>query len=438
MFESLPGFREFYPEECAVRNHLFRSWRLTSNRFGFAEYDAPVLEPLDLFRVKSGDEIVSQLFAFTDRGGREVALRPELTPSLARMIGARANSMKRPIKWFSIGEQYRYERQQRGRLRAFFQWNADVLGEAGPEAEIELIALMIQSLTALGLTVQDFYVRLSDRQLWFFYLQSCGLDDEALGGVLTVIDKIGREPEEVTIGKLKPFFGEAVADFWAKISSLRGLGNLEEMDRFFAAHVTDASLREQVMGRLAEWRTLLDALGAMGLGDFVAIDMGIVRGLAYYTGFVFEAFDRKGELRALAGGGRYDNLLSRLTKVDLPAVGFGMGDVVLRELLEERGLLPKYISAPDLYCVIGGQAERKRALGDIYLLREAGYRVEYPMKQAGFGKQFKQADQSGARFALIYGEEEAAQVAVKVRNLREGTEELVPRQNLLPYLADLF
>lgn len=438
MFESLPGFREFYPEECAVRNHLFRSWRLTSNRFGFAEYDAPVLEPLDLFRVKSGDEIVSQLFAFTDRGGREVALRPELTPSLARMIGARANSMKRPIKWFSIGEQYRYERQQRGRLRAFFQWNADVLGEAGPEAEIELIALMIQSLTALGLTVQDFYVRLSDRQLWFIYLQSCGLDDEALGGVLTVIDKIGREPEEVTIGKLKPFFGEAVADFWAKISSLRGLGNLEEMDRFFDAHVTDASLREQVMGRLAEWRTLLDALGAMGLGDFVAIDMGIVRGLAYYTGFVFEAFDRKGELRALAGGGRYDNLLSRLTKVDLPAVGFGMGDVVLRELLEERGLLPKYISAPDLYCVIGGQAERKRAFGDIYLLREAGYRVEYPMKQAGFGKQFKQADQSGARFALIYGEEEAAQVAVKVRNLREGTEELVPRQNLLPYLADLF
>jgi histidyl-tRNA synthetase len=438
MFESLPGFREFYPEECAVRNHLFRSWRLTANRFGFSEYDAPVLEPLDLFRVKSGDEIVSQLFAFTDRGGREVALRPELTPSLARMVGARANAMKRPIKWFSIGEQYRYERQQRGRLRAFYQLNADILGEAGPEAEIELIALLIQSLTALGLGVDDFFVRLSDRQLWFYYLKSCGLDDESLGGVLTVIDKIGREPEAVTLEKLKPFFGDAVADFWAKITSLRGLQSLEQMRQFFAAHVTDSNLREQVEGRLTEWQTLMEGLEAMGLGGFISIDLGIVRGLAYYTGFVFEAFDRKGELRALAGGGRYDNLLSKLTRADLPAVGFGMGDVVLRELLEERGLLPKYVSAPDLYVISGDGPERKEALGDIYLLREAGYRVEYPLKKGGFGKQFKQADQSGARFALVYGEEEVAQRAVKVRDLRKGTEELVPRQKLLEYLADLF
>lgn len=438
MFESLPGFREFYPEECAVRNHVFRSWRLTANRFGFAEYDAPVLEPLDLFRVKSGDEIVNQLFSFTDRGGREVALRPEMTPSLARMVGARANSLKRPIKWFSIGEQYRYERQQRGRLRAFYQFNADIFGEPGPEAEIELIALMIQSLTAFGLKAEDFYVRLSDRDLWFYYLQGMGLGEEDVAKVLTVVDKIGREPEEVTVEKLRPFFGEAVQDFWAKIGSLRNLRTLEEMEDFLKAHATDEKIREVLAGRLADWRVLLDGLEAMGLKEFVEIDLGVVRGLAYYTGFVFEAFDRKGDLRALAGGGRYDHLLGKLSRVDLPAVGFAIGDVVLGELLQARGIAPKYVTAPDLYAVIGGPAERSAALGDIYLLREAGYRVEYPLKQTGFGKQFKLADQSSARFALIYGEDEVGQGAVKIRDLREGREETVPRRALLPRLAELF
>ncbi len=438
MFETLPGFREFYPEQCAVRNHYFRSWRLTANRFGFSEYDAPVLEPLDLFRVKSGDEIVNQLFSFEDRGGREVALRPEMTPSLARMAGARANSLKRPVKWFSIGEQYRYERQQRGRLRAFYQFNADILGESGPEAEIELIALLIQSLTAFGLQAEDFYVRLSDRDLWFYYLRGLGLDEEAVAGVLTVVDKVGREPEEVTLEKLRPFFGEHVRDFWTKIGQLRELRTLEAMEAFLEAHTEDEAIREGLAGRLADWRTLLDGLEAMGLSDFVEIDLGVVRGLAYYTGFVFEAFDRKGTLRALAGGGRYDHLLGKVSRADMPAVGFAIGDVVLTELLEERGLAPKYVAAPDLYAVIGGATERKSALGDICLLREAGYRVEYPLRQIGFGKQFKSAGQSGARFALIYGEEEVSQRSVKIRDLREGTEQTVPREALLPRLVELF
>lgn len=438
MFETLPGFREFYPEQCAVRNHFFRSWRLTANRFGFAEYDAPVLEPLDLFRVKSGDEIVNQLFSFADRGGREVALRPEMTPSLARMVGAKANSLKRPVKWFSIGEQYRYERQQRGRLRAFYQFNADIIGEAGPEAEIELIALLVQTLTAFGLKADDFYVRLSDRDLWFFYLRGLGLQEEAVAQVLTVVDKIGREPEEVTLEKLRPFFGEKVSDFWAKIGRLRQLRTIEEMEEFLDVPAAEESVREGLATRLKDWRILLDGLEAMGLKDFVEIDLGVVRGLAYYTGFVFEAFDRKGALRALAGGGRYDHLLGKVSKADLPAVGFAIGDVVLAELLQERGILPKYVTAPDLYAILGGPVERKAALGDIYLLREAGYRVEYPLKEAGFGKQFKTADQSGARFALIYGEEEVAQRSVKIRDLRKGEEETVPRQGLLPRLAELF
>lgn len=438
MFETLPGFREFYPEPCAVRNHTFRSWRLTANRFGFSEYDAPVLEPLDLFRVKSGDEIVDQLFSFTDRGGRKVALRPEMTPSLARMVGARANSLKRPIKWFSIGEQYRYERQQRGRLRAFYQFNADIFGEPGPEAEIELIGLLIQSLTAFGLKAADFYVRLSDRDLWFYYLRGLGLGEEAVAQVLTVVDKIGREPEEVTLKKLQPFFGENVDEFWGKIGELRRVRTLEELEQFLGGGGADEEIQAGLAARLADWRILLDGLAAMGLKDFVEIDLGVVRGLAYYTGFVFEAFDRKGLLRALAGGGRYDHLLGKITRSDLPAVGFAIGDVVLNELLQERGLAPKYVSAPDLYVIIGGEAERKAALGDIYLLREAGYRVDYPLKQAGFGKQFKQADQSGARLALIYGEEEVAQRMVKIRDLRKGEEHTVSRASLLPRLVEFF
>src|SRR3954470_6964679 len=188
MFQSLPGFREFYPEDLARRNFIFRLWRQTATAFGFAEYDAPVLEPLDLYKTKSGDEIEGQLFSFTDKGGREVALRPEMTPTVCRMVGAKASALKRPIKWFSIAEYYRYERAQKGRQRAFFQLNADIFGEAGPEAEIELISLLVQSFCALGLTEQDFFVRLSDRNLWFFYLEALGFNDAQARGVLGAVD----------------------------------------------------------------------------------------------------------------------------------------------------------------------------------------------------------------------------------------------------------
>src|SRR5258708_2220128 len=188
-FQSLPGFREFYPEDFARRNHLFRRWRQAAQTFGFAEYDAPVLEPLELYKTKSGEEIESQLFSFTDKGGREVALRPEMTPTVCRLVGAKANSLKRPIKWFSVAEFYRYERSQKGRERAFFQFNADIFGESGPEAEIELISLLIQCLVGFGLTEQDFYVRLSDRNLWFFYLEALGLDEARTVTVLSAVDK---------------------------------------------------------------------------------------------------------------------------------------------------------------------------------------------------------------------------------------------------------
>src|SRR6185369_11614813 len=283
-FQSLPGFRDFYPEDFSRRQHIFRVWRQCASAFGFQEYDAPVLEPLELYKTKSGDEIEAQLFSFKDKGDREVSLRPEMTPTVCRMVGARAGALKRPIKWFSIGEFYRYERAQKGRLRAFHQLNADIFGEAGPEAEIELIALLIQCLVGFGLTRDDFYVRLSDRDLWFFYLEALGFNEVQARELLGAIDKVEKMGDDAfksyaeKEGALAPDKKEAILGFM-KIRSLDAL----------AAEIGRLG-QDKLQARLADWRKVLDGLSAMGLGDFVQVDLSVVRGLAYYTGFVFEAF----------------------------------------------------------------------------------------------------------------------------------------------------
>jgi len=431
-FQSLPGFREFFPESLARRNHIFRLWRQTATAFGFAEYDAPVLEPLELYKTKSGDEIEAQLFSFTDKGGREVALRPEMTPTVCRLVGAKANALKRPIKWFSVAEFYRYERAQKGRERAFFQFNADLFGEPGPEAEIELIALLTQCLCAFGLTEHDFYVRLSDRNLWFYYLEALGLDEARIRGVLSAVDKFEKAGDDAfkayaeQFGPLDPALKEKILAFL----QIKTLAALEET----LAPVTG----EKLNARLSDWRKLLGGLEAMGLSRYVEVDLGVVRGLAYYTGFVFEAFDRRGELRAIAGGGRYNDLVKKLGGPDLPAVGFAIGDVTLGLLLDSRGLMPTFVQGCDVYCVIGGEAERKAAFADIHALRAAGFRVDYPIKDVAFGKQFKAAADSGARIALIYGGDELAKGVVKVRDLRDRSEQEIPRDQVQMLVRDFF
>ena len=429
-FQTLPGFREFYPDALARRNHVFRLWRQTANAFGFQEYDAPVLEPLDLYKTKSGDEIEQQLFSFIDKGGREVALRPEMTPTVCRLVGAKANALKRPIKWFSIAEFYRYERMQRGRGRSFFQFNADIFGEPGPEAETELIALLVQCLCAFGLTEQDFFVRLSDRNLWFYYLEALGLDEPRIRAVLGAVDKY----EKIGDDAFKPYaekFGPLDAPVRAKVLAFLQVKSLAALESTLAPLGG-----EKLAARLAEWRKLLGNLEAMGLRRFVEVDLGVVRGLAYYTGFVFEAFDRKGELRALAGGGRYDNLIGKLGLAELPAVGFAIGDMTFALLLEQRGLMPDLVQAPDVFCVLGGESERLAAFADIQALRAAGWRVEYPFKDLAFGKQFKAATESGARLALIYGGDELAKGVVKLRDLTQRAERDVPRAQVLAAVRD--
>ncbi|MEM8866704.1 MAG: histidine--tRNA ligase [Verrucomicrobiota bacterium] len=436
-FETLPGFREFYPESCAERNHVFGVWRRVARSFNFLEYDAPVLEPLELYIEKSGEEIVGQLFNFEDRGGRAVALRPEMTPSLARLVGAKANSLKRPVKWFNIGEHYRYERPQKGRLRAFYQFNVDLLGEQGPSADAELILLLIQTLRAFGLSSEDFKVRLSDRDLWLMTLAGEGLDELSSRAVLGVIDKFERTSREKTVARLAEIIGDEADALLERIEFMLCIRDLDTLRAHVSSLGLEGGLQEDASKRFAEWEYLLKLLSNGGAAEFIQIDFGIVRGLAYYTGFVFEAFEASGEGRALAGGGRYDELVKKLGGPEMPAVGFAMGDVTLMDLLDAKGLRPKYFNSPDIYIVIGGAGERDAAMADASALRSMNVRIEYPLKEQGFGKQFKDANQKGARFALIYGSEELAQGLVKIQDLGQKTEATFPRSELESRVAEV-
>ena len=452
-FQSLPGFREFYPEAFARRNHIFRLWRQTANTFGFQEYDAPVLEPLELYKTKSGDEIEAQLFSFTDKGGREVALRPEMTPTVCRLVGEKANSLKRPIKWFSIAEFYRYERMQKGRGRCFFQLNADIFGEPGVEAETELIALLVQCFAGFGLTSDDFYVRLSDRNLWFYYLEALGFSEAQTRDILSSIDKYEKLGDDAfqayaeVHGGLDQDKKQKILEFLA-VKDFKTLQQVIDINLGRAVMAISQDVPEHTFektpplalchNRLADWRKLLGNLEAMGLSGFIQVDLGVVRGLAYYTGFVFEAFDRKGELRALAGGGRYDSLVGKLGYGEMPAVGFGVGDMTFALLLEQRGLTSTFALTTDVYVVIGGEAERAVAFGDIFALRVSGYRVDYPLKEVAFGKQFKVASDSGAKIALIYGTEELAKGIVKIRDLADRSEHEVPCDQVVAAVRDFF
>lgn len=436
-FQSLPGFREFYPDSCARRNHIFSLWKKAARAFNFQEYDAPVLEPLELYTEKSGEEIVDQLFSFEDRGGRSVALRAEMTPSLARLIGARANSLKRPIKWYHVGEHYRYEKPQKGRLRAFYQFNADILGESGPGADAELITLLVQTLSAFGLTENDFKVRLSDRDLWLLILAAEGISENDFPTVLGIIDKLERTDRVKVIEKLAAILSDQAEAFLGKVEAVIAIREFDALVDFIDKLDLEGELVVQAQNRLENWRSLLSFLDSAGVGDFIQIDLGIVRGLAYYTGFVFEAFESSGQGRALAGGGRYDNLIRKLGGPEMAAVGFAMGDVTLIDLLESKKLLPDYTERPDFIAIIGGPDARKVALDDVYRLRSLGCCVDCPLKEQGFGKQFKDANLKGARFALIYGSEELEKDVVKVRDFTSGAEQEFAREILAEIALEL-
>ncbi len=438
MFTHLPGFRDFPPQECAFRNFLFQVWRQTARSYGFAEFDTPVLESLDLYRAKSGPEIVEQLFHFVDKGEREVALRPEMTPGLARMVAARAASLKKPIKWFSIGENFRYERMQKGRLRAFYQWNADLLGENDPRADAEVISLALQCLENLGLSATDVVARISDRQLWFLFLESLGLSGDRLSEVLAVIDKWERMSPEAIDAALHKVFGDGAAQFQAKVNELLAIRDLDTLEQFFGRHLTTAEMGSRLWERMQQWRTLWQSLEAHGWEDWVRIDFSIVRGLAYYTGFVFEVFERSGKSRALAGGGRYDHLVEKLGGPSMPAIGFGMGDVTVGDLLQEKNLVPQWVQAPDVYLVYGSENELSAIQRVARMLRRLRLSVDYALKPVSFKKQFGNATGSGASLAVILGEEENRNQQFTLRDLKGREEVKIAADRLLEVVRGFF
>jgi histidyl-tRNA synthetase len=417
--KALPGFRDFYPEELARRTHIFRAWRAVARKYAFEEYDGPPLEPLDLYTKKSGDEIVGQLYNFVDKGGRDISLRPEMTPTFARMVGARASALRKPVRWFAIPQLFRYERAQRGRLREHFQLNVDIVGESSEVADAELLTVAVDIMRELGLTHEDVRARVSDRRLLNGVLVTLGVTPEQLPAVYAVVDKIARQPREVSVEKLAAA-GLAPA-LVERVLALAGGVTFAELKAEFgeSPHAREAIER---FGRYLEHCT------ALGIGAWVTLDLSIVRGLAYYTGIVFELFDAKGELRAICGGGRYDDLLKALGGADLPALGFGMGDVVLGELLAERGLWPERTQDPIDFQVIAGNGALDRPYADVLrlatALRGADFSVAHGLNAERYLSQATRNQVDGARkagaSAVIYFREDGAVEAMSLLGKMTG------------------
>jgi len=412
--KGLPGFRDFYPEPVPtpdswsldLRRHIFDTWRSTAERYGFREYDGPPIEELELYTQKSGEEIVGQLYNFVDKGDRNVSLRPEMTPTLARMAAAHTRNYKKPIKWFSIPQLFRYERQQKGRLREHFQLNADILGEENLAADAELIALLIDTLRDLNLTSDDFVIRLSSRRAWQEFFENGGGKEAEAYDFYQIVDKLEREDPTVSGEKL------------AKL----GFSYDQVNDFIEGGQPTD------------ELSAIIGNIEARSLGDFIKVDYRIIRGLAYYTGPVYEAFDKRGKFRAIAGGGRYDHLVKLVSdgKTDLPALGFGMGDVVLAELLKDRGLVPPLGQALDAFVQITDESLRNASLGLVQQLRQAGLGTEYPLLKTKPDKQFKRALELKAKWLVTL--QDASQAIVK--NLETREELSLPLVDVLSFLKD--
>lgn len=416
IFQALPGFRDFTPRECAVRNYLFETWRGVARRCGYVEYESPILEDTGLYLKKSGGELSTQLFRFEDQGGRDVTLRPEVTPSMARIVAQHQRDFPKPLKWFEIGQCFRYEKPQKGRGREFHQFNVDILGESGPAADAELIALAIETMLSFGFGPGDFVVRVSDRMAWTGYAAARGVTEDRIPEFLGIIDKIEREKPEVLAQRLGAF-------------SL----TVEEVREFIANPANASSAYQAIRADLSD----------RGFADFVELDLSIVRGLAYYTGVVFEVFDSKKSMRAVAGGGRYDTLISTISDgaVDMPATGFAMGDYVIRNLIEETThaamqmevWLQRNAAACDVYVVVADETKRPQSLRLVTDLRRAGISADLPMGNAKVAKQFQSAEKSGARFALVVG---AEYPQLKLKILASRTEESGNAETAIDWLTD--
>jgi histidyl-tRNA synthetase len=416
--QSVRGTRDFFPEDLRLRNWLFGHWRDTASSFGFEEYDAPVVESEELYTRKAGEEITGQLYNFEDKGGRRLALRPEMTPSLVRMLLQKGGGLALPLRWFAIPQCWRYERMTRGRGREHYQWNMDIFGVAGVEAEAELLAAIVQFFTALGLAAGDITIKVSSRKVLEGVLRQAGVPDEHFAPVCVLVDKLDKLPRDAIEADL-----QALGLSTSLIDTILG-----------ALSLSDLSALEAMLGAdspaLTDLRALWDLAAAYGIADWLVFDPSIVRGLAYYTGIVFEAFDNGSLQRAVCGGGRYDQLISTYGGKDIPACGFGFGDMVILEVLKERGLIPELPSAVDDLVFAWGASLRPAAIEVARRLRASGRSVDLVLEDKKVKWAFKHADRRGASRMVLVAPDEWAKGEVRIKDLATGEESNVPLAQL--------
>lgn len=404
------GMRDFYPEDYRPREALFSVWRRTSERHGFEGYDASVVETGELLKRKSGEEITQQIYVFEDKSGRELALRPEMTPTLARMIIARQGSLGFPLKWYTIAQCFRYERMSRGRKREHYQWNLDVVGEESVMAEAQVIGTAVDAMAELGLRPDEFQVRVGSRALLGELFSAIGIGEEHFAASCLALDKRGKisDAETKKLLRAEGLTDEAIE----RVFQLLAIRNLEEAQKQLG----------EGSAAVADIRALFALAGDLGFADFLTFDVSIVRGLGYYTGIVFEAFDTAGKFRAIFGGGRYDNLLSSLGGRECTAVGLGFGDVVIQELLGDLGKLPA--EKRTVGCAVGYMTEECRSLAarTASRLREEGTTVDLSTRPEAPKKFFKRADQIGAREAVFIGPDELEAGEIRIKNMQTREE----------------
>ena len=418
MTQGVRGTRDFYPEDMRLRNWLFERFHSAARSHGFEEYDAPVLESEELYTRKAGEEIVGQLYNFEDKGGRRVALRPEMTPSLARMVMARAGGLALPIKWYSIPQCWRYERTQRGRGREHYQWNVDIWGMNGIEADAELLSILVQFFDSVGLTSEDLVIRISSRKVLEEVLGSLGLEGEIFAQTCVIVDKMDKLPEDVVEAQLSDLGLSSES-----ISTIRSVLGITELESLSSALSSESEA-------IIELQSLFSLCDSYGISDWVSFDASVVRGLAYYTGPVFEAHDREGNLRAICGGGRYDKLIGTLGGNDLPATGFGFGDMVIMELLADKGLVPELSNGVGDVVFGMGAELRGVAMQVAAKLRSAGRTVDLVLENKKMKWVFKHAERSGATRLVMVMPDEWAEGKVRIKDLDTGEESTVAMEDL--------
>ena len=410
MTKGVRGTRDFYPEDMRLRNWLFDNFAYASLLHGFEEYDSPILEHEELYTRKQGEDIVKQLYNFEDKGSRKVSLRPEMTPSLARMVMSRAGVLPMPIKWFSIPQCWRYERTHKGRGREHYQWNVDVWGTNEISADAELFSVLVTFFESVGLTENEIVIRVSSRKVLEEVLGSLGIEGDSFAQTCVIVDKMDKLSSEVINEQLSDL-GHS-KEVISTIQSTLGINSLETLKNTL----------EKDSEALNELQTLFEAIESYGISDWVEFDGSIVRGLAYYTGCVFEVNDREGKFRAICGGGRYDKLLSTLGGKDLPATGFGFGDMVIMEVLAEKDLLPELLSGVEDVVIPLSPDLRNVAVKVASALRSSDRLVDLVLDDKKMKWAFKHAERIGATRIVLVGKEEWSRQKIKIKDLETGEE----------------